>query len=109
VHRSVEELPSTVRWLVDKAMSAPLPKGWLEAEDDQGRPYFFNEQSNQTQWDHPLDEHFRAMVTAALVRRFQEGAPAAAHHNSERERRQASARARPMNNLNIAHHAPRSI
>ena len=58
-------MPQAVRWLVEKALSAPLPAGWTEAENEEGVPYFFNSGTQQTQWDHPLDEHFRARVAKA--------------------------------------------
>jgi hypothetical protein len=33
---STEELPASVRWIVSKALEAPLPENWSEATDDKG-------------------------------------------------------------------------
>merc|ERR1712167_450876 len=34
-------------------MSAPLPPGWSAAQDDKGKTYYFNSQTNETRWDPP--------------------------------------------------------
>jgi hypothetical protein len=52
-------------WIAAKCMSAPLPKGWAEyVNEDTGAPYFHHAEKNETSWDHPLDKHFRELVSA---------------------------------------------
>ena len=47
-------------WLAEESLRAPLPKGWEIANDEsRGLPYFFNESTGVTQWDHPMDEKYR--------------------------------------------------
>ena len=36
-------------------LSNPLPPGWVEVEDDDGRIYFFHERSGETTWNRPRD------------------------------------------------------
>ena len=33
---SVEELPQSVRWIVERSLEAPLPEQWSEATDPNG-------------------------------------------------------------------------
>ncbi|KAI4913032.1 uncharacterized protein J4E92_009904 [Alternaria infectoria] len=33
--------------------SLPLPKGWKEYTNDQGRPYYYKGETNETSWDRP--------------------------------------------------------
>lgn len=47
-------------WLAEESLRAPLPAGWEMANDERcGLPYFFNESTGETQWDHPSDEVYR--------------------------------------------------
>ncbi|KAJ1462836.1 hypothetical protein M885DRAFT_419972, partial [Pelagophyceae sp. CCMP2097] len=48
------EADSDFLWLAEESLRAPLPPGWEMGHDDsRGIPYFFNEQTNDSQWDHP--------------------------------------------------------
>lgn len=71
-------------YIAKKCMTAPLPNGWKEFNDDNDNAYFFNEvwpcisyalghasihiylsrcqSKNETSWDHPLDSHFKQLV-----------------------------------------------
>ena len=55
--------------VVQEASAAPLPAGWteIEQEDEDGNPgaYFYNENTKETTWDHPLDEPTRAKLQSA--------------------------------------------
>jgi hypothetical protein len=33
---AIDQLPTSVRWIVEKALEAPLPDNWSEATDDKG-------------------------------------------------------------------------
>ena len=48
-------------WIANDAFSAPLPSGWVTHRDADGRMFFHNSASNTSQWDHPLDNHFRKL------------------------------------------------
>eukprot|EP00741_Cyanophora_paradoxa_P014316 tig00020780_g13807.t1 len=49
-------------YIAEEAYFAPLPAPWAEMEDAAGRIYFYNEETDVSQWEHPLDKHYRAMV-----------------------------------------------
>lgn len=48
-------------WIASEAFVAPLPTGWITSKDKEGRLFFYNSTNNISQWDHPLDNHFRKL------------------------------------------------
>jgi Ca2+-binding EF-hand superfamily protein len=48
-------------WIASDAFVAPLPPGWVTHKDSDGRLFFHNNTNNSSQWDHPLDGHFRKL------------------------------------------------
>ncbi|CAG9467225.1 unnamed protein product [Pedinophyceae sp. YPF-701] len=56
-----------VLWLPQLALSCPLPKGWFEARDAAGRPYFYDEGGAST-YEHPLDALFAAVLAGERER-----------------------------------------
>ncbi|CAE8593442.1 unnamed protein product, partial [Polarella glacialis] len=52
------------------AFNAQLPDCWTEHLDDEGRIYFFNESSNQSTWEHPMDSVYRELLS--IVQRARE-------------------------------------
>jgi hypothetical protein len=46
-------------WIASDALRAPLPVNWTAQKDSHGKTYFYNHLTNQSQWEHPLDPHFR--------------------------------------------------
>jgi len=49
-------------WIAEEAFNAPLPPGWTEHQDEQGRVYFHNGSTGESTWKHPMDELFREIV-----------------------------------------------
>lgn len=49
--------------VVQEAFHAPLPKSWTEYADDTGRVYYYNEASNQSAWEHPMDSVYRELLS----------------------------------------------
>ena len=44
--------------IVSEALRAPLPEGWAECEDAAtGEFYYRNRRTEQTMWEHPLEQH----------------------------------------------------
>jgi hypothetical protein len=46
-------------WIAEDALKAPLPVNWMAQRDRQGRTFFYNNITQQSRWEHPLDPHFR--------------------------------------------------
>ena len=49
-------------WIAEEGLKAPLPEGWSEAIDQDGNPYFFHCETNETSWEHPLDAYYKEQV-----------------------------------------------
>eukprot|EP00741_Cyanophora_paradoxa_P014317 tig00020780_g13808.t1 len=48
--------------VAEEAYDAPLPAPWRQIDDGHGRIYFYNDQTDVSQWEHPRDKHYRAFV-----------------------------------------------
>ncbi|CAE7233087.1 CEP164 [Symbiodinium sp. CCMP2592] len=49
-------------WVAREAFEAPLPASWSEHLDQERRIYFFNQVTQQSSWNHPMDEVFRDLL-----------------------------------------------
>ncbi|KAL3671345.1 hypothetical protein V7S43_003274 [Phytophthora oleae] len=47
-------------WIAKESLVAPLPDGWYHVTaTETGQPYYYNEISGESRWDHPSDDQFR--------------------------------------------------
>ena len=46
-------------WIAERSLLAPLPEGWIQMSTETGQVYYFNEQTGESDWNHPCDEEFR--------------------------------------------------
>lgn len=51
-------------WIAKEGLRAPLPEGWRACLTNDNEIYYFNFQSGNSLWDHPMDEQYREMVVA---------------------------------------------
>ncbi|KDO21313.1 hypothetical protein SPRG_13205 [Saprolegnia parasitica CBS 223.65] len=49
-------------WIVEEALTAPLPDDWEQGETDDGTIYYFNVNSEESIWEHPMDSHYKDMI-----------------------------------------------
>jgi len=49
-------------WIAEEAFNAPLPPGYTEHQDEQGRAYFHHESQRVSSWRHPMDDLFKDIV-----------------------------------------------
>ncbi|KAH9146003.1 hypothetical protein AeRB84_010115 [Aphanomyces euteiches] len=49
-------------WIVEEALSAPLPSNWEQGETDDGTIYYFNSETDESIWEHPMDSHYSEMI-----------------------------------------------
>lgn len=60
------ETESEFLWIARDSLIAPLPDGWYHVTaTETGEPYYYNELTGESRWDHPLDDHFRNMYRSA--------------------------------------------
>eukprot|EP00741_Cyanophora_paradoxa_P014312 tig00020780_g13803.t1 len=57
------ELEPHLLSIAEEAYDAPLPAPWRQIDDGQGRLYFYNDETDVSQWEHPLDKHYRAYLS----------------------------------------------
>jgi hypothetical protein len=46
-------------WIAREGLKAPLPLNWKVCMSDSGEIFYFNFDTGECSWDHPLDQHFR--------------------------------------------------
>jgi len=46
-------------WIAEQARNAPLPAPWSEHQDEGGNTYYYNSATDDSVWEHPLDEYYR--------------------------------------------------
>ena len=65
-------------WIAQQALSAELPAGWTEHKDPMsGEPYFHNENTGETVWEHPSDSYYRNLYQQLKKEKAQYSASAA--------------------------------
>jgi hypothetical protein len=48
-------------WIAQQALNATLPAVWTEHKDEEGNTYYFNADTGESSWEHPLDDYFRKL------------------------------------------------
>ena len=50
-------------WIAKEALTAKLPAPWkqYQKKDGSGEPFYFNTETGESSWEHPLDQHFKEM------------------------------------------------
>lgn len=49
-------------WVAKEAFTAPLPTGWTDHVDSEGRLYFCNQVTQESSWFHPTDLVFQEII-----------------------------------------------
>ena len=49
-------------WIAEEGLRAPLPPGYSEHVDADGTPFFCNATTQESSWEHPLDQHYRDLI-----------------------------------------------
>lgn len=50
-------------WIAREALKAKIPPGWklYQRKDGSGDPFYFNSDTGESLWDHPMDEHYKKL------------------------------------------------
>jgi len=54
--------------IAEEGLQAPLPDGWSEHEDPDGNIYYHHISSEESVWQHPLDNFYKAKVVRERAR-----------------------------------------
>jgi len=46
-------------WIAEQASEAALPEGWTEHDDADGNSYYYNADTEESAWEHPLDQYYK--------------------------------------------------
>ncbi|EAR84626.2 WW domain protein (macronuclear) [Tetrahymena thermophila SB210] len=46
-------------YIAEEGLRAPLPEGWKEYITQEGEIYYFNQEKQMSQWEHPSDEFYK--------------------------------------------------
>lgn len=58
-------------WIARESLVAFLPEGWYHVSaTETGEPYYYNEITGESRWDHPCDEQFRRMFNDLKQRKY---------------------------------------
>lgn len=50
-------------WIARQSLIAPLPDNWYHVTaSESGQPYYYNELTGESRWDHPSDDEYRQLV-----------------------------------------------
>eukprot|EP01062_Namystynia_karyoxenos_P009355 TRINITY_DN13311_c0_g1_i1.p1 TRINITY_DN13311_c0_g1~~TRINITY_DN13311_c0_g1_i1.p1 ORF type:complete len:441 (+),score=159.99 TRINITY_DN13311_c0_g1_i1:130-1323(+) len=56
-------------WIAEQGLRAPVPPPWrLGVDQETGRAYYHDTETDETQWDHPLDNSWRQIAWAYMRR-----------------------------------------
>lgn len=66
-------------WIAEQARNAPLPAPWSEHQDEGGNTYYYNSATDDSVWEHPLDEYYRNLYRKHKDEKEDEAARAAAY------------------------------
>mmetsp|Transcript_13118 Transcript_13118/g.29852 ORF Transcript_13118/g.29852 Transcript_13118/m.29852 type:complete len:418 (+) Transcript_13118:165-1418(+) len=70
-------------WIAEEALNAPLPAEWTEHHDNADRIFYYNVQSHQSSWTHPLEQLHRD--TYKSIVHFRSGSLAKEEQSAELE------------------------
>ncbi|RHY12091.1 hypothetical protein DYB25_010481, partial [Aphanomyces astaci] len=52
-------------WIARKSLVANIPPGWHQVMTQEGVPYYYNDESGDSRWEHPSDQDYKAMYREA--------------------------------------------
>ena len=56
-------------YIAEWALTAPMPDGWTVHLDGDGNEFFYSAATNNSTYEHPMDEHYRQYYLKAKAER----------------------------------------
>lgn len=69
-------------WVAKEAFTAPLPTGWTDHVDSEGRLYFCNQVTQESSWFHPTDLVFQEIIELVKALRSEHPPPTEARRSA---------------------------
>ncbi len=57
-------------YIAKEGLKAPLPENWKPCKTREGDIYYFNFATNESQWEHPCDEHYKKLFQDAKMKKL---------------------------------------
>ncbi|XP_074596453.1 uncharacterized protein LOC141851579 [Brevipalpus obovatus] len=64
------EIEKDFLWVAEEGILADLPENWIAVEDSFSRIFYYNKDTHQSRWDHPLDAYYKSLVKQQRLKRF---------------------------------------
>ncbi|KDO35738.1 hypothetical protein SPRG_18884 [Saprolegnia parasitica CBS 223.65] len=61
-------------WIAKESLVAPVPAGWHQVMTSEGAPYYYNDHTGESRWEHPSDRDYIALFQE-IRRRQHSGEP----------------------------------
>jgi hypothetical protein len=59
-----------LQYIAQWALEAPVPPGWSVHLDEEGIEYFFNTQTNESTYEHPMDQKYKKLYNAEVKKKL---------------------------------------
>ena len=72
-------------WLAEESLEAPLPEHWQQvvSEEANGSLFFYNSDTDVSQWAHPLDQEYRTRLQDLRAQRAKKKKRAKTKHRTK--------------------------
>jgi len=72
-------------WIAERSLVAPLPQDWVQLKTaEEGHPYYYNEVTQESRWDHPSDNEYRELFKKKKEESAGKGETLSPRHGSPR-------------------------
>ncbi|ETW06553.1 hypothetical protein, variant 1 [Aphanomyces invadans] len=53
-------------WIARESLVAPMPTGWHQIMTKEGVPYYYNDHTGESRWEHPSDQDYMALYQEVM-------------------------------------------
>eukprot|EP00826_Nyctotherus_ovalis_P052690 TRINITY_DN6736_c0_g1_i2.p5 TRINITY_DN6736_c0_g1~~TRINITY_DN6736_c0_g1_i2.p5 ORF type:complete len:105 (-),score=30.11 TRINITY_DN6736_c0_g1_i2:49-363(-) len=58
-------------WIAREGYLAPVPSPWIQCTDSEGETYFYNKETEEKKWEHPMDGYYKEMYLREKAKKEQ--------------------------------------
>jgi len=56
-------------WIARDGYSAEVPEPWVECTDEEGECYYYNKETKERKWEHPMDEYYKELYQSEKAKK----------------------------------------
>ena len=57
-------------WIAKEGIKADVPSPWIQLENDEGKAFFYNTETKDSTWVHPLDVYYKRLYNIEKAKRY---------------------------------------